>query len=178
MKNVKNSCAQHVCFLFTPDCLTAICTHTPVPRSCSQASANQRTGRAGRVSPGKCFRLCVPLSFVCARRLKSCVSPGPADLDYLHSFAKVTAVCRLITWPLTGILFHFHPASHDTTRHAKHRRYTAHAYAHELEENTVPEIQVCCAAGMTDQSPRNSEYFQIIAHFSTHRQQRFGQDKN
>ena len=42
----------------------------------SKASANQRAGRAGRVAPGKCFRL-----------------------------------------------------------------YTAWAYQHELEENTVPEIQ-------------------------------------
>ncbi len=43
---------------------------------CSKASANQRAGRAGRVSAGKCFRL-----------------------------------------------------------------YTALAYQHELEDNTVPEIQ-------------------------------------
>ena len=42
----------------------------------SQASANQRAGRAGRVAPGKCFRL-----------------------------------------------------------------YTAYAFKHELEENTIPEIQ-------------------------------------
>lgn len=43
---------------------------------CSKASANQRAGRAGRVAPGKCFRL-----------------------------------------------------------------YTAMAYQHELEDNTIPEIQ-------------------------------------
>ena len=47
-----------------------------VVQPASQASANQRAGRAGRVAPGKCFRL-----------------------------------------------------------------YTAYAFKHELEENTVPEIQ-------------------------------------
>lgn len=36
--------------------------HTP-QRQCSRASANQRAGRAGRVGPGKCFRLFTKWAF-------------------------------------------------------------------------------------------------------------------
>jgi pre-mRNA-splicing factor ATP-dependent RNA helicase DHX16 len=41
--------------VFTPTGTTGMSTLTVVP--CSRAAANQRSGRAGRVQPGKCFRL-------------------------------------------------------------------------------------------------------------------------
>ncbi|NXA02293.1 DHX16 helicase, partial [Nesospiza acunhae] len=46
-----------------PRCVPGVSQVSQVCPSCPQASANQRAGRAGRVAPGKCFRLYTAWAF-------------------------------------------------------------------------------------------------------------------
>jgi pre-mRNA-splicing factor ATP-dependent RNA helicase DHX16 len=57
---------------------------TPV----SRASAQQRAGRAGRVAPGKCFRLYTAHAYMNELEVCNCARP-------LHSALRSAALCLL-----------------------------------------------------------------------------------
>lgn len=67
-------------------------------KTCSQASANQRAGRAGRVGPGKCFRL-----YTRERYLEMAPSPSPeilrVDLSGVVLSMAALGITNLVTFP-------------------------------------------------------------------------------
>ena len=63
----------------------------------SRASAQQRSGRAGRTRPGKCFRLYVGVVVVMGNEHRQPQSTAAADHDQHHGHAAITSDILLPT---------------------------------------------------------------------------------